>query len=129
MEEKFIARKYDVPLRDREYTDIVYSSGKYGSDTIKMMQEIENKYNPTDKEYNIYIGEMHGHTNLSDAKPDIDSYFKTARDTAKLDFCAISDHDHGGVFAPELWHGKWDLIKNKVKEYYQPGKFTTILAY
>lgn len=129
MEEKYIARRYDVPLRDREFTDIVYSSGRYGRDTAKKLLEIENKYNPTDNEFNIYIGEMHGHTNLSDAMPDIDSYFTAARDTAKLDFCAISDHDHGGVFASELWYGKWDLIKSKVKEYYEPGSFTTILAY
>ena len=44
----------------------------------------------------------------------------------------MTDHDHGGVGKPELWVGspsKWDLIKAKVKQYYRPGKFTTILAY
>ena len=128
-EEKYIARRYDTPLRDREYTNLVYSSGKYGKDTVKMMGEIETRDYPKEMEYKIYIGEMHGHTNLSDALPDIDSYFKTARDVAKLDFTAISDHDHGGVHSSELWGEKWDLIKRKVKEYYKPGEFTTILAY
>ncbi len=127
--EKKIARRYDTPLRDTEYTNIVYSSGKYGRETVQMMRNAENKYSPEPPDYKIFIGEMHGHTNLSDGKPDIDTYFKTARDTAKLDFTAISDHDHGGVFSTELWGEKWELIKSKVKEYYEPGKFTTILAY
>ena len=32
--DKYIARRYDTPLRDIEYTRIVYGSGKYGKDTI-----------------------------------------------------------------------------------------------
>ena len=73
---------------------------------------------------------MHGHSNLSDGGPDIDTYYKNLRDKANLDFGALSDHDHGGVGKPELWHaGKWELIQQKVREYYEPGKFTTFLAY
>lgn len=127
--DKYIARRYDTPLRDIEYTKLVYGGGRYGKDTVRLMKEVEKKDYPKEMEYNIYIGEMHGHTNLSDAIPDIDAYFKTARDVAKLDFAAITDHDHGGVFSIELWGEKWELTKQKVKEYYRPGEFTTILGY
>ena len=76
------------------------------------------------------MGELHGHSNLSDGTIDIDTYFKTARDKAQLDFCALTDHDHGGVGKPELWDaGKWELIQDKVAEYHQPEKFVTILGY
>lgn len=123
------ARRYDSPLRDRDYTNIVYGGGRYGRETPKMMGEIERKSYPKESEYKIYFGDLHGHTNLSDGQPDIDTYFQTARDKATLDFVALSDHDHGGVFQEELWGKKWDLIRSKVKEYYEEGKFTTILAY
>jgi hypothetical protein len=50
-----------------------------------------------------------------------------------MDFAALTDHDHGGVGRPTLWEGgdssKWEQIRRKVKEYYEPGKFTTLLAY
>jgi hypothetical protein len=49
-----------------------------------------------------------------------------------LDFAVLTDHDHGGVGRPTLWEGspsKWDVIKQKVAEYCQPGKFSTLLGY
>lgn len=146
------ARGFDVPMRSREYTDLVYGGGKIPDITSKM-RETDEKLNPTESEYHIYVGEMHGHTDLSDASPNIDTYFQIARDTAKLDFCAISDHDHGSPISSELWKtmeegnfhhahsseyyksyvekkcSKWDVIREKVKEYAQPGTFTPILAY
>lgn len=35
---------------------------------------------------------MHGHTNLSDGAPDIDTYFTNIRDLARLDFAVLTDH-------------------------------------
>lgn len=146
------ARGFDVPMRSREYTDLVYGGGKI-SDITSKMRETDEKLNPPESEYHIYVGEMHGHTDLSDASPNIDTYFQIARDTAKLDFCTISDHDHGSPLSSELWKtmeegnfhhahsseyyksyvekkcSKWDIIREKVKEYVQPGTFTPILAY
>lgn len=122
------ARNFDAPMRQSEYTAIVYGGGQ--PDAPRRMNELVERCYPEKSPYNIYFGEMHGHTDLSDAKPDIDSYFTTARDTAKLDFCAISDHDHGGVHSTELWdERKWKLTRDAVRRYYDPGKFTTILAY
>lgn len=127
--ERKSARNFDAPMRSAEYTTIVYGGGKYPN-APRRMGELVESYNPEPSPYHTYFGEMHGHTNLSDAQPDIDSYFITARDTAKLDFCAISDHDHGGVHSVELWDdSKWNITRDAVKRYYEPGKFTPILAY
>lgn len=129
--DKKLARSIDYPDRFRGFTDIVYGGAGDTEEKYRKLKEEMNKFNPAPPEYNIYFGEMHGHTNLSDGGVDIDSYFKSIRDRARLDFAAISDHDHGGVGNAELWTGnpsKWDLIREKVKEYYEPGKFTTILA-
>ncbi len=128
--ERYSARRYDLPLRSRKYTDIVYSGDSAPrQEMFNALKDEVKKYFPEKPEYNVYFGELHGHSNLSDGAVDIDEYFLNVRDNAKLDFCALSDHDHGGVGKKELWHGNWDVIKEKVKEYYEAGKFTTILAY
>lgn len=147
------ARSFDVPMRSREFTDIVYGGGRM-KDFASGLKEAVSAFAPKESEYHIYFGEMHGHTDLSDAGGvNIDTYFQVAKNSAKLDFCAVSDHDHGGVPSTELWKKmdcdrlcfpeakeyyrnaaeagmtKWDLIRSKVKEYHDPGKFTPILAY
>ena len=123
------ARRYDTPMRSSEFTSIVYSGGTV-ENAPERMREFVRSCDPQPMEYKILFGEMHGHTDLSDARPNIDTYFTVAKEIAKLDFCAISDHDHGGVHSKELWNEeKWGKIKDAVKKYDEPGRFTTILAY
>lgn len=126
--EKKQARGFDTPYRSDTFTEIVYSGGTVAHAAEKL-DEFINSCHPEPSPYTLLFGEMHGHTNLSDAQPDIDTYFQVAENSAKLDFCAITDHDHGGVHSTELWGEKWDVIRQKVKEYHKPGKFTTLLAY
>ncbi len=124
------AKRFDLPLRSSGFTQVVYSGATENPwDYYNRLDEEKQKFMPEKSPYNIYFGELHGHSNLSDGMPDIDTYFLNVRDNAKLDFCALADHDHGGVGKSELWGEKWELIKEKVKQYYQPNKFTTILAY
>ena len=131
--DKYKAKRFDTAGRCAAFTDIVY--GEIPDDAAKLHADMKTstlRFDPPAPEFKVFVGEMHGHTNLSDGKPDIDTYFRNIRDIAKLDFTAISDHDHGGVGKPTLWAGspsKWDLIRQKVKEYNEPGKFSTLLAY
>ena len=130
--ERKAARSYDLPGRSRTFTDIVYSGEGNAAEKYAALTKAEHMFDPPAPEFDLFIGEMHGHTRLSDGDPSIDDYFINLRDVAKVDFAAVSDHDHGGVGKPELWVGspsKWDMIREKVKEYNEPGKFTTILAY
>lgn len=132
--EKYKARRYDTADRCREFTDTVYSSREDDkAGFAQKIKDLRRSFDPPTPEYRAFVGEMHGHTVLSDGRVDIDTYFQNLRDNARLDFAALSDHDHGGVGSPTLWHGgkdsKWELIKRKVKEYREEGKFTTILAY
>lgn len=123
------ARRWDAPMRSEKFTQIVYSGGKI-PDAPRQLQEVLDNQRPQPSPYHVYFGEMHGHTNLSDAQPDVDTYFRVARDLAGLDFCAISDHDHGGVHSVELWdNSKWPVIQDAVRRFYEPQKFTTLLAY
>ncbi|MBQ5792924.1 MAG: hypothetical protein IIW17_02785 [Clostridia bacterium] len=127
--DKYSAKRYDTANRSAAFTDAVYcKADATGAD----LQAAWRSYDPPAPELLPLVGEMHGHTNLSDGRPDIDTYFRNIRDLAGLDFAVLTDHDHGGVGRPTLWEGspsKWDVIKQKVAEYCQPGKFSTLLGY
>lgn len=128
--ERKLARRYDTPNRSHSVTSDVYSG--FAPDRKKKYKEAmdhEKEFYPSKSEYNIYIGDIHGHSKISDGFPDVDTYYKDIRDNEKLDFGALTDHDHGGVGAPELFGEKWEITKAKAKEYNNPGKFTAILGY
>lgn len=132
--DKYKARRFDTPDRCRDFTDTVYHDRAESREELwTKIKNLRRKFDPPAPEYKPFVGEMHGHTLLSDGKVDIDTYFKNIRDNARLDFAALSDHDHGGVGTPTLYDGgedsKWEYIKKKVQEYREEGKFTTILAY
>ncbi len=131
--DKYIAKRYDTPNRSRAFTDAVYSGDSdTGANLVSRMNAAQRSLDLPAPDLIPLVGEMHGHTNLSDGSPDIDTYFKNIRDLAKLDFAVLTDHDHGGVGSPELWVGspsKWDLIKQKAAEYCEEGRFSTLLGY
>lgn len=127
--DKYIAKRYDTPNRSAAFTDAVYcKADATGADLNAAWRSLD----PPAPELVPLVGEMHGHTNLSDGRPDIDTYFRNIRDLAGLDFAVLTDHDHGGVGRPALWEGspsKWDLIRQKAAEYCEPGKFSTLVGY
>lgn len=128
--ERKLARRIDTPGRARCFTDPVYErKGESAKEVWDRIINEQKKFYPKPSEYNIYFGDIHGHSNFSDGFPTIDEYYTHIKDVAKLDFGALADHDHGGVGKDPLWNGKWDIIRKKAAEYNEPGKFTTILAY
>ena len=132
--DKYIAKRYDTPNRLKDFTDIVYRNELDGtrSSMWSKLNSIQRSLDFPAPELIPLIGEMHGHSNLSDGAIDIDTYFRNLRDLAKLDFAVLTDHDHGGVGAPTLWAGspsKWERIRQKTAEYRVEGKFSTLLGY
>lgn len=132
--DKYIAKRYDTPNRSKDFTDLVYRNEPDGtkSSMWSKLNSIQRSLDLPAPELIPLVGEMHGHSNLSDGAVDIDTYFQNIRDLAKLDFAVLTDHDHGGVGTPTLWAGspsKWDLIRQKTAEYRVEGKFSTLLGY
>ncbi|MBO5060993.1 MAG: DUF3604 domain-containing protein [Clostridia bacterium] len=128
--ERKAARRYDTANRCSAFTKRVYSG--FAEDKEKLKAEIfasEKEFYPKKVRYNIYFGELHGHSNMSDGRPSPYEYFKNIRDNAGLDFAALTDHDHGGIGHNELFGEKWEEIKAVVKSFNEPGRFTTILGY
>jgi hypothetical protein len=68
---------------------------------------------------------LHGHTELSDGWGKIDNHFRQMRDEAAIDFTASSDHDH----AYETPDAYWDVIRDAVKRWNEPGRFVVFLGY
>ena len=135
--EKRYAKRIDTPDRARRFTDLVYNRERFTPEEgWKELRRRMTFDDPPKNEFGLFFGDLHGHTNLSDGSVDVDTFFRNLRDRAKVDFCALTDHDHGGVGRPTLWEpdpatglSKWDVTLQKCDEYDAPGRFTTIPGY
>ena len=83
----------------------------------------------TGPRYNVYWGDVHGHTALSDGKGSLDDYFTYARDAAGLDFVIVSDHDFGNGPPWRMSRENWRLTQDKADQYTVDGEFVAIAGY
>ena len=65
--------------------------------------------------YQLFWGDIHGHSNLSDGVCSVDDYYIYARDVAGLDFTALTDHDApwGRWVGKALSDSEWEMLKEK----------------
>ncbi len=77
---------------------------------------------------NLYWGDIHGHSSIS---PDVffispECYYIHARDHARLDFSAMTDHDDPrGVSNIR----KWQKVQDLNRKFHDPHKFVTFIGY
>ena len=85
---------------------------------------------PAFAQYQVYWGDMHGHTSHSDGKGTLDDYFVHARDVSRLDFVIVTDHDFGnGKPTWSMPKETWTLTQNKADAYTVNGEFVAIAGY
>jgi hypothetical protein len=125
---------------------VVFVASDHGSKTfeaivrepgvVRMHVESENGLtgdsNPmlvTPDGQNIFWGDLHGHTSLSDGTGTVEDYFTYARDVSALDVVAITDHDHWGILPLDDQPESWEETKNETRRFHQPGRFVTVLGY
>jgi hypothetical protein len=72
---------------------------------------------------NIYWGDLHGHSTLSDGTHPAEEYYRWARDVARLDMMALTDHNWA------LDDTKIAMIKKLANEWYEEGKFVPFFAF
>lgn len=127
------ARRYDTPYRSRRMTDQVYIEDELSDEDRKAVRgkffNTMSSFLPEPSIYNIYFGELHGHSCLSDGQPDPNAYFQNIRDCAKLDFASLTDHTHGGIGHATLYGAKGETLREVTQRYNDPGKFSTIFGY
>jgi len=75
--------------------------------------------------FRLYWGEIHGHTCLSDGgQRTPDQFYHHGRDTALLDFAAITDHDFGiGLHDPDK---HWQMVLDAARDFNESGRFVTL---
>jgi len=68
----------------------------------------------------IFWGDLHGHTAMSDGTGTPENYFKFARDVSFLDFAAITDHER------QLKDNEWNKIVEAAEKFTEPDRFAAI---
>ena len=86
---------------------------------------VSNPIRVCKKPRNIFWGEIHGHSELSDGNGTPDEHYTYARDVAMLDFAGLCDHDTTLEDNPE----RWEKAAAKARQYSLAGKFIAMLGY
>jgi hypothetical protein len=74
-------------------------------------------------------GDLHGHSQMSDGTGTPDDYFSYARDIARLDVIALTDHDHWSVRPLDEYPKLAESILQSALKFHEPGRFVTIPGY
>lgn len=71
----------------------------------------------------IFWGEIHSHTAMSDGTGDYGELYRHARQTGNLDFAAASDH--------ACYHSdnEWQTMQDITNVHHEEGKFVTLVGY
>ena len=95
----------------------------------------EWSFKVSDVERQLFFGQLHSHTNLSDGAGTIDDAYTHAREVAGVDFLAVTDHsnsfdnDTQANIADGSMSEKWQTGLNAADKYNEDGAFTAIYAY
>lgn len=73
-----------------------------------------------------YFGLLHAHTSDSDGEGSPDDAFSMARDQAKLDFFAVTDHSDFWKFIKK---DAWENLKQSVKRHTVEGRFVALRGF
>ena len=122
-------------LLSEDLADGKYSVKLEVKDILGNITTKEWKFTVGEVESNLYFGQLHAHTNLSDGQGSIDDAYTYARDIAGLDFMAVTDHSNwfdndtlanmGDGSASE----EWQLALETADKYNKDGEFTAIYGY
>lgn len=74
-------------------------------------------------------GDLHGHTTLSDGTGLPEDYFRYAREVARLDVVALTDHDHWGPRPLDERPQRVDALFATTDDAQQAGRFVTLQGY
>lgn len=102
---------YFVQRIDREKVSGLSSPVKFGRYWGKM---------------NLYWGDIHAHSKFSDSLGTPEEVLTYARETAKLDFAAVTDHDDIGPYVSDE---EWEETKRTTANFNHAGRFVTLLGY
>ena len=74
-------------------------------------------------ELRLFWGDFHGQTKETVGTGSLDEYFSFARDVGGVDFASWQGNDF------QVTKELWARVREKVREYHEPGRFVTFLGY
>lgn len=77
--------------------------------------------------FTAYYGYLHAHTEFSDGRGEAINAYKMARDEAKLDFFAVTDHSELLHFWP--WSKKYKKLKSIANAFNKDHKFAALYGF
>lgn len=80
-------------------------------------------------EYNLYWGDLHGHSRLSDGSGSPEDYYAYARDVAGLHVSVLTDHDGHGILPLDVSPALFEQIRQATESFNQEGRFVTFQGY
>ncbi len=101
----------------------------HGRGTLEGFETTVNPIVVRDSPTRLVWGDLHGHSRLSDGTGTPDDYFSYARDVARLDVIALTDHDHWGVRPLDEYPSLAESILQSALRFNEPGSFVTIPGY
>jgi hypothetical protein len=77
----------------------------------------------------ILWADLHGHSAMSDGTGTPEDYFLYARDVARLDVAALTDHDHWGMLFLDTNPDLWEENKAVARAFNDAGTFVTAYGF
>ena len=86
---------------------------------------------PAQAQLRVFFGNLHSHTSYSDGSATPEAGYRHARDVARLDFLAITEHNHLGRMAqePELYAGPSSIsLRSTANRFTVDGQFLALIG-
>jgi hypothetical protein len=86
---------------------------------------------PAQGQVRAFFGNLHSHTSYSDGSATPEAGYRHARDVARLDFLAITEHNHLGRMAqePELYAGPSSIsLRSTAQRFSVDGQFLALFG-
>ncbi len=81
-----------------------------------------------EQDLKVFWGDLHSHSEISKDAIGVDPY-GYARDVALLDFFASTEHGLDDRRLDGVTDHEWEIIKRRNAQFYEPGRFVTLLGY
>jgi len=118
--DKIISAEFTIPMEGFFFFRVEGPERLIGVSDVLFSQ----KGNP---KLNLYFGDIHGHSRLSDGTGTPEDYYRYARDLSGLDIASLTDHSDYGTI--QIEGEPWERIKKAANDANQPGEFVTFSAF
>ncbi len=122
-------------LVDKDLADGSYTVSVEVKDSIGNLTKEEWSFTVGKQEKNLYFGQLHSHTNISDGTGSIDEAYQYASNISGVDFLAVTDHsnwfdnDTKANISDGSASTKWKTGKEAADKYNKNGDFVAIYGY